>query len=947
MPSSTVSQLRQPCRPRVPVIILLALLGFLSWAPPSRAQENEDCLVCHEDSDLTGERRGRQISVWFDQQAFARSVHADMQCIDCHMDLEGSDMGHDEDVEPVDCSICHDQQAAEHAISLHGRAIARGDQLAPRCITCHGHHDILPHTDPQSPTSTTNIPLLCGRCHHEGSPVSLTHDIPQDRILENYSLSIHGEGLFKKGLTVTAVCTSCHTSHKILEHTDPRSSINRKNVAKTCTRCHGRIEEVHVKVIEGRLWEEQPHVIPSCVECHNPHKIRSVRATPGGAANVDCLQCHSDPSLTMERDGQTVSLYVDEQAYNASTHSGVGCAQCHTGVRTSLRRPCSAIKEGERVDCAICHAQTVRDYASSTHGQLEAKGDPDAPRCLDCHEKHSTQSHKLPSSRTYPRNIPQLCATCHREGEKAARRIDADVDDIVGSYVMSIHGKGLVESGLVVSATCTDCHTAHHSLPPEDENSTVNHENIANTCGHCHNGIEETFLKSIHSPLVSDRPSEELPTCEDCHTSHSISRTDLDDFRKRMIVQCGRCHESEAETFFDTIHGKVSRLGDAAAAKCYDCHGTHDILPITDPDSTLSHKNIVETCGQCHTGAHRQFAGYLTHATHHDKKKYPYLFYAFWFMTTLLVGTLGFFVIHTLAWLYRLWRTREIWRPHKEAARQQRLYRRFGRTQRTMHLIMLLTFFTLALTGMTLKFSYMEWAQFVSRVLGGFEVMSAMHRIAAVTLLILFGVHLLHLRRMKKESGKNWLRFIFSPDGMMIMPRDIVQFWGSLKWFLGLGPRPRFGRWTYWEKFDYFAVFWGVFIIGSTGLILWFPEVFTWILPGWSVNVATIIHSDEALLAVAFIFTIHFFNTHFRPDKFPMDMVIFTGRVTLEELKHDKPEEYEALVKGKTPEEIDALLVDPFPPAAERGFKAFGFIALTIGLTLILLIAYTMLFGYR
>ena len=107
--------------------------------------------------------------------------------------------------------------------------------------------------------------------------------------------------------------------------------------------------------------------------------------------------------------------------------------------------------------------------------------------------------------------------------------------------------------------------------------------------------------------------------------------------------------------------------------------------------------------------------------------------------------------------------------------------------------------------------------------------------------------------------------------------QDLAEFIQSLKWFLRRGPRPAYGRWTYWEKFDYFAVFWGVAIIGATGLLLWFPVVFTRVLPGWVLNVATIIHSDEALLAVGFIFTVHFFNTHFRPEKFPMDTVIFTG----------------------------------------------------------------------
>ncbi len=165
----------------------------------------------------------------------------------------------------------------------------------------------------------------------------------------------------------------------------------------------------------------------------------------------------------------------------------------------------------------------------------------------------------------------------------------------------------------------------------------------------------------------------------------------------------------------------------------------------------------------------------------------------------------------------------------------------------------------------------------------------------------------------------------------------------SMKWFLGLGPRPRYGRYTYWEKFDYFAVLWGIVIIGTTGLILWFPEWFTLLVPGWFVNVATIIHSDEALLAVGFIFTIHFFNTHFRPDKFPMDPVIFTGRMTVEELRQDKPREYEELVaSGRLADQ----LVDPIPEPLERTLKIFGALALAVGLALIGLILWAMLFGY-
>ena len=165
-------------------------------------------------------------------------------------------------------------------------------------------------------------------------------------------------------------------------------------------------------------------------------------------------------------------------------------------------------------------------------------------------------------------------------------------------------------------------------------------------------------------------------------------------------------------------------------------------------------------------------------------------------------------------------------------------------------------------------------------------------------------------------------------------PKEVVQ---TMKWFFGAGPRPRYGRFTYWEKFDYFAVFWGIMVIGSTGFVLWFPELFTWILPGWGVNVATIIHSDEALLAVGFIFTIHFFNTHLRPEKFPMDPVIFTGRMRLKELRLERPDHYaELLARG----ELEARLVDPVPPHHALGVRVFAYGALLFGVTFKVLMVY-------
>jgi cytochrome b subunit of formate dehydrogenase len=278
--------------------------------------------------------------------------------------------------------------------------------------------------------------------------------------------------------------------------------------------------------------------------------------------------------------------------------------------------------------------------------------------------------------------------------------------------------------------------------------------------------------------------------------------------------------------------------------------------------------------------------------------------------------------------------------PEKEGLH----YQRFTRLNRVLHIVMILSFMGLALTGLTLKFSYTGWARVLSRLLGGFETAGYIHRFGAVLMIGTFLTHLIDLYRRKRREYGSWRALLFGPDTMLLTRKDLGELVGSIKWFIGRGPRPRYGRWTYWEKFDYFAVFWGMMVIGSTGLMLWFPELFTLILPGWLINVATIIHSDEALLAVGFIFTVHFFNTHLRPEKFPMDIVIFTGRMPLQEFKEDKPAEYEALVRSG---ELSRHLVPAYPPIVIRAVRAFGWTALTVGFAIVLWIIYAMVFAYR
>lgn len=903
------------------------------------AQSVDDCMTCHEDRDLRAERNGRKVSVYVNSKRFRSSVHGSLECIDCHADLEGTDFPHAETHAPVDCGICHDDVAAVYSQSLHGTAAKKGLKLAPRCWDCHGSHDILPPSSPESRVTKFNIPYVCGGCHKEGTAVTRTFNIPQDSILTHYSQSIHGEGLYQKGLTVTAVCTDCHTAHNVLPHTDPRSSIYKDNVPKTCEKCHGRIETVHRKVIRGELWEREPNKVPVCIDCHSPHRARKIFYELG-MSDRDCMICHSKPDLKTVRDGVEISLYVDSLEVHDSDHRNIACAQCHTGASPAQHRPCATITT--KVDCSICHAEVVATYALSTHGKLSERGDPNAPVCLDCHGKHNIKVHRNPNSPTYPTNVPDLCGKCHKEGNKAAVRYTGEQHQILKNYVMSIHGKGLLQSGLVVTAMCTDCHTAHHELPKDDPESSVNKHNIARTCANCHNGIYEQFIQSIHF-TTEEKPEKPLPVCDDCHSSHTISRTDKEGFKLNIINQCGRCHVDVTESYFDTFHGKVSKLGYTAAAKCYDCHGAHNILPTWDPKSTLSRQNIVKTCSKCHEGSHRRFAGYLTHATHHDRNKYPILFYTFWFMTILLVTTFVVFGSHTLLWIPRSLKERKKYKNMRHDP-QEKQFERFGRLERRLHILVILSFLGLALTGMILKFSYMGWAQKASRLLGGFQAAGVIHRIGAVITFFYFGSHVISLFRKRKASGDSWKRFIFGAGSMLPNLGDLKDLWGTLKWFIGMGPRPNYGRWTYWEKFDYFAVFWGVAIIGTTGLILWFPEFFTHVLPGWFINVATVIHSDEALLAVGFIFTVHFFNTHFRADKFPMDTVIFSGTVPVEELKMDRPREYQELVESG---ELEKRLVTPMPEVVVRGLKLFGAIALTIGIVLIILIIYSEVFGYR
>jgi cytochrome b subunit of formate dehydrogenase len=261
--------------------------------------------------------------------------------------------------------------------------------------------------------------------------------------------------------------------------------------------------------------------------------------------------------------------------------------------------------------------------------------------------------------------------------------------------------------------------------------------------------------------------------------------------------------------------------------------------------------------------------------------------------------------------------------------------RRFSQAQRILHGVMMLSFLGLAATGLPLLFSEAAWASRLARVFGGMAAAGSIHRVFATTMIGVFAVHVGSLlRRLLVDRDYS---ILWGPTSLVPQPRDAFEMLRHMLWFVGRGPRPAFDRYTYWEKFDYWAVFWGMAIIGGSGIMLWFPVLFARVVPGWLFNIALLVHGEEALLAVGFIFTIHFFNSHLRPEKFPMDMVIFTGRVPMEELRHERPGEYARL---RETGELDRLVV----PAPRHGVwmtgRIVGTVAVTVGVMLLVLILY-------
>ena len=384
-----------------------------------------------------------------------------------------------------------------------------------------------------------------------------------------------------------------------------------------------------------------------------------------------------------------------------------------------------------------------------------------------------------------------------------------------------------------------------------------------------------------------------------------------------------------------TPHGQAAALGLKRAPGCTDCHDPHRALAPHQPGSRLSAQHRAATCARCHAGASAGLAGYDPHPRLDDPAHSWWLAYTHYFMVVLLVGVFGFFGLHTLLWLQRSLVARlrgelpplvHFGGPHIQ---------RFTVIDRLTHLIVILSFMLLALTGLALMHPTTTWGEALSGFFGGPARMRVIHLVNGG---ITFGYFLFHLLYLAYRSLVKKQRYaLFGSDSLVPNAQDIRDIGHNFRWFLYLGPQPRMGRWTYWEKFDYWAVFWGVAMIGVSGLMLAAPVFFTHFVPGIALNVAFIVHSEEALLATGFIFIFHFFHNHFRPEKFPIDVSILTGRVPLERFKEERPLQYEALVREGT---LQAAIVPPPSKWLTVISVLFGLAVVVTGVVLIALVIF-------
>ncbi len=581
--------------------------------------------------------------------------------------------------------------------------------------------------------------------------------------------------------------------------------------------------------------------------------------------NKDCFTCH---------DGT-----INPGLFASSIHGKNLCTSCHIQIK-SLPHP-SDVKVPT---CNQCHRIESEIYNSSDHGLALKAGVNEAASCKDCHgNPHVLLNSRNPNSPVYRLNIPKTCATCHEDEKKMAKYTLTEKTPFK-SYAQTVHGKALIEQGLISAATCTDCHGSHdlHSL--SNPKSKIYRSNVPFTCGKCHENVLQTYQRSIHGKAALEG-KREAPVCTDCHGEHNIkspSEPTSSVYPTNISEKtCPQCHAAEriiskyrlppdrVKTYMESYHGLASKYGSTIVANCTSCHGVHDILPSNDPNSSVNKNNLAKTCGKCHPRAGAQLAKGSVHITPSVKSDravfYVTIFYIF--LIAMIIG--GMALYNLLDFLKRL---KEHYRLKKEEAKLIRI----TFNERLQHFLLFITFSLLAYTGFALRFREAWWALPFTVLEKGFDWRGIAHRATAAVFCLLCFYHLVFIIASKRGRAE----FKSLLPGL----KDFQDFFKMVKYNLGLSKdKPKFARFNYIEKSEYWALVWGSAIMIITGLMLVFNNFIMQHFPKWLLDIAGVIHFYEAVLATLAILIWHFYFSIFSPEHYPMNWSWISGKVTNEE----------------------------------------------------------------
>ena len=624
-------------------------------------------------------------------------------------------------------------------------------------------------------------------------------------------------------------------------------------------------------------------LVCSCAACAE-HKLK----------DSDCLSCHSDSTLTTEVNGKQVSLYVDAGKLKHSIHGDMfACVDCHTDVKSLVHE---AIPR--KITCAQCHAAAQDAYVHSYHAKAAKNGSAPAANCQDCHGgAHEILAAGDVKSPVNHENIPATCGRCH--GQTFLMESNGESGQPFVSYQQSVHGLA-IEKGSKKAAVCTDCHGSHEILPANDAKSPIYKFNVPATCGKCHGAVEQTFMQSIHGQGIS-RGNGLAPVCTDCHGIHSIkAHVDPNSSVSEQNLArttCAQCHEgvrlslefgvqgNRVSSYLDSYHGMAAEGGSVVVANCASCHGVHNILPSSDPRSTINRANLDVTCGKCHRGVTQKFTLNKVHMDLNESKDIGSVAVRWvrWFYLALILAVVGAMFLHNAI----IWRSKAVARRRMQNPGMVRM----TENQRWQHLILLSSFIVLVITGFALRFPN-SW---IAEVLPMAEKLrSIVHRVAGV---VLIGAGIYHLFYLAATREGRRLVCDLAPA-----PRDVFDAWGTMRYYLGLSrEKPKFGRFSYAEKAEYWALVWGTALMAVTGIMLWAKVWVGDLMARWWVDVATSVHFYEAILATLAIVVWHFYQVFFDPDVYPMNWAWWDGKMPVEHYRHEHGLDAESLAMPDKP----------------------------------------------